>query len=192
MIRLCESKWSAMLQLCEGKYANGVPCNARVRRTNVSTLRVDRTSHSTPTPTTTAQRNNPLTQLPVLTVVAPFLTSLGTFPAPRLQNQTLTNALVRSIAYQPPPAPLNAAPKLFAPGARTPHPALFVAPESQLLPVLELLLNVDERVSVLVRGQARRSAMPLQARGLGRSRGRVEKQAHSPALRPRRRHGTPC
>ena len=46
MIRLCESKWSAMLQLCEGKYANGVPCNVRVRRTNVSTLQAEQTSHA--------------------------------------------------------------------------------------------------------------------------------------------------
>ncbi len=28
MIRLCSSKWSEMLQLWEGKYANGVPYSA--------------------------------------------------------------------------------------------------------------------------------------------------------------------
>ena len=116
--------------------------------------RSEKNRHPTPHPhthdhsvtqrnTAAAQRNNPLTQLPVLTVVAPFLTSLGTFPAPRLQNQTFTNAFVRSIAYQPPPAPLNAAPKLFAPWARTPHPALPFTFASQL--VWAVVLFVDPR-----------------------------------------------
>ena len=65
MMRLCESKWSAMLQLCEGKYANGVPCNVRARRTNVSTLRVDRTSHPHPHDhSATQQQHNATTHSP--------------------------------------------------------------------------------------------------------------------------------
>ena len=50
------------------------------------------------------------TQLPVLTDDAPFLTSLGTEPSLRDQNQILMNEFVRSMAYQPPPALLNAGP----------------------------------------------------------------------------------
>ena len=50
------------------------------------------------------------TQLSVLTVVAPLLTSLGTEPELRVQNQTLMNEFVRSIAYQPPPALLKEGP----------------------------------------------------------------------------------
>lgn len=50
------------------------------------------------------------TQLSVFTLVAPFLTSLGTFPAFRVQNHTLMNEFVRSIAYHPPPAELKAGP----------------------------------------------------------------------------------
>ena len=51
-----------------------------------------------------------LESLSVFTLVAPFFTSLGTFPAFLVQNQTLMNESVRSIAYQPPPAELKAGP----------------------------------------------------------------------------------
>lgn len=103
-----------------------------LQRTGVNNLRAARTWHLCP------QRKSKLTQLLVLIVVAPFLTSLGTEPEVRLQNHTLMNEFVRSMAYQPPPALLNALPKLFEEGALTPQPALFVAAVSQLLPVLVL------------------------------------------------------
>lgn len=66
-------------------------------------------------------------------VVAPFFTSLGTLPALRVQNQTLMNASVRSIAYHPPPALLKAGPKLFDGVAFTPHPALLFTFASQFV-----------------------------------------------------------
>ena len=59
----------------------------------------------------------------VLTDVAPFLTSEGTELEERDQNQTLMKELVRSIAYQPPPALLNAGPKLVVYGAYVTQPA---------------------------------------------------------------------
>ena len=51
-----------------------------------------------------------LTQLSVLTVPPGFLTSFGTLPELRGQNQTLMKLLLRSIVYHPPPLPLNDGP----------------------------------------------------------------------------------
>lgn len=50
------------------------------------------------------------TQLPVLTVVPPLRTAVGTLPLLRGQNQTLMKVVVRSIAYQPPPLELKVGP----------------------------------------------------------------------------------
>ena len=65
-------------------------------------------------------------QQPVSTKSAPWRTSRGTLSLSRGQNQTLTPASERSIAYQPPPFSLNVGPYESAVGFCTLQPALEV------------------------------------------------------------------
>ncbi len=76
--------------------------------------------------------------MPVLMVSLPSRTSAGTLGSFLSQYQTLMCWSVRSIAYQPPPTALNCGPKLFFWMALTPQLWLFVAFESQFVPVLVL------------------------------------------------------
>jgi hypothetical protein len=80
----------------------------------------------------------------VSTFCAPFLTSAGTEPSPRDQNQTRSSVGVRSSTYHPPPALLNAGPYDKALLAATPQPALPFTAELQSVCLVVLI----ERLSL--------------------------------------------
>jgi hypothetical protein len=124
-----------------GKYATGVPW----RPGAASEIRVNSRAYEA------------RTQLPVSIVDPGVFTLLGTDVLYRSQKKTLMNDDVRSIAYlserdcelrlpeilkkhahHPPPAELNAGPKLLVSLTETPQDSLFVSLTSQLVPSLVL------------------------------------------------------